>query len=62
VGITFVLADQAKDVEKIARTLSLHPEFGRSGLERASRSEQPRTRRASGSRRPRPRGRSGRRG
>jgi superfamily II DNA/RNA helicase len=61
VGITFVLADQAKEVEKIARTLSLHSEFGRSGLERASRPDQPSTRRASGSPRPRPRGRSARR-
>jgi superfamily II DNA/RNA helicase len=37
VGITFVLADQAKDIEKIARTLLLHSEFGRSGLAQSSR-------------------------
>jgi hypothetical protein len=37
VGITFVLADQAGDVEKIAHTLSLHSEFRRSGLPRGSR-------------------------
>jgi superfamily II DNA/RNA helicase len=37
VGITFVLADQARDVEKIAHTLSLHSEFRRSGLPRGSR-------------------------
>jgi superfamily II DNA/RNA helicase len=32
VGITFVLHDQARDVQKIAERLSLHSEFGRSGL------------------------------
>ena len=32
VGITFVMHDQARDVEKIAHHLSLHSEFGRSGL------------------------------
>jgi len=32
VGITFVLADQARDVEKLARALRLRSEFERSGL------------------------------
>lgn len=32
IGITFVLADQARDVEKIAFALSLQSEFGRSGI------------------------------
>ncbi|MDX6699081.1 MAG: ATP-dependent helicase RhlE, partial [Solirubrobacteraceae bacterium] len=32
VGITFVMHDQARDVEKIAQHLSLHSEFGESGL------------------------------
>jgi ATP-dependent RNA helicase RhlE len=36
VGITFVLADQAREVEKIAHTLALHSEFGRSGLAQSS--------------------------
>ncbi len=31
-GITFVMHEQARDVEKIAHHLSLHAEFGRSGL------------------------------
>ena len=34
VGITFVMADQAHSVEGIANALSLHSEFGRSGLQR----------------------------
>jgi ATP-dependent RNA helicase RhlE len=32
VGITFVVADQARDVHKIARELDLHDEFAASGL------------------------------
>src|SRR5918997_1826050 len=44
VGITFVMADQARDVEKIARTLSLESEFGRSGLSRGERGEVPHAR------------------
>jgi superfamily II DNA/RNA helicase len=39
VGVTFVLDDQASDVEKIARTLKLSDEFGRSGLARSTTSE-----------------------
>jgi superfamily II DNA/RNA helicase len=58
VGITFVLADQARDVEKIAHALSLHSEFGRSGIQRTSDHGRPQSDRpARGSRR----GRSGRR-
>jgi superfamily II DNA/RNA helicase len=44
VGITFVLADQARDVEKIAHTLSLHSEFGRAGLKTAASHATPHTR------------------
>jgi len=37
VGITFVLSEQAGDIEKIARKLSLEAEFKRSGLARDAR-------------------------
>jgi ATP-dependent RNA helicase RhlE len=58
VGITFVLHDQARDVQKIAERLSLHSEFGRSGLSSQAGSGHP----AGGSGRGgRPRQRSGRR-
>jgi ATP-dependent RNA helicase RhlE len=58
VGITFVLHDQARDVQKIAERLSLHSEFGRSGLSSQAGSGHP----ARGSGRGgRPRQRSGRR-
>jgi superfamily II DNA/RNA helicase len=57
VGITFVLHDQARDVEKIAQRLSLHSEFGRSGLSSQAGSGHP----ARGAGRGRPRQRSGRR-
>ena len=60
VGITFVMHDQARDVEKIAHHLSLHSEFGESGL--ASHTGPPHGQRPSGrsGRRPQ-RQRSGRR-
>ncbi len=55
VGITFVVADQANDVGKIARELDLHEEFARAGLGPArTESRAPQQRRRSG-------GRSGRR-
>jgi superfamily II DNA/RNA helicase len=55
IGITFVLADQARNVEKIAHALSLHSEFGRSGIQRSPDHQRPRTKGA-----PRPSRRSGR--
>jgi ATP-dependent RNA helicase RhlE len=59
VGITFVLADQAGDIEKIAHTLSLHSEFGRSGLPQSPRHTRSGTHRPGGSPRRR-RARAGR--
>ena len=58
IGITFVLADQARDVEKIAHALSLHDEFGRSGLQRSPDRGRPQPHRPA---RPSGRGRSRRR-
>jgi ATP-dependent RNA helicase RhlE len=58
-GITFVLHDQARDVEKIAHELSLHSEFGRSGL--ATRTAPAHARPARHAGRGRSRNRSGRR-
>ena len=50
IGITFVLADQASDVEKIADALSLQSEFGLSGLALGPRKATPGNRRAAASR------------
>ncbi|MGI8920102.1 MAG: DEAD/DEAH box helicase [Solirubrobacteraceae bacterium] len=60
VGITFVLAEQAGEVQRIAHALSLHREFERSGLSHA-RSHTPRHASQGSSRSPRPRrrGRAG---
>ncbi len=62
VGITFVLADQASDVQKIAAALSLQSEFGLSGLAIApSRPASQGSRRAAASRGGRARSRPPRR-
>jgi ATP-dependent RNA helicase RhlE len=45
-GITFVMHEQARDVEKIAHHLSLHAEFGRSGLASATPAGRSRNRRS----------------
>jgi ATP-dependent RNA helicase RhlE len=44
IGITFVVADQANDVRRIAHDLSLHAEFARSGLHAPARRRNRRSR------------------